>query len=728
MRPRVLPLLFLVLIAMLAPPAHAAVADPSVGPRWIDATLDLAQPDIQTIDIVGGFSVHKHDIEGRTYTATEMSSSYQGLTNLGAGIGEEFISSLEGKVRTSFTSTLTSTFPQSTVTVGAVSVDRSSLKATRVDDFTPPIRIAVAAHIVRSNADLGLGTLTKDGVAAAFAAGARVTTSVTFSADAGYKTTFTIHAPSSPAGLVLSSVTGATRATDQKSAAFTIDAAASSVSLPRTVDLELKDGAAAPPSAEDIQNTIDITLGEVKANATTLSITTKVASEIRALDLPKRFPASLPTNVELGAVNADALRGLRGAGVIKDADLQKANDELLAKIKTDLTRAMGSAATVTGGLSTADLAAAPAHPYGSEPPIRFAATGTNTYALPGAHAKDLDLALAIGATVKFDINLFSGDRPSTFTIHSPPGTVFSAANGGTIAADKGSATFLVPANTQSPTGALSMRSATAPEYSAEKAELGVTVDLKDLDVTIGKATKGDFGDLLIEVNVAGDLNVVSVAKLPDNVRSQLVSPNLQLDYLSGNAVRLMLERGLVSTNDLSDIEAKLMDETTRNLGSSMGGPVKVTGGFEKSSLAPGAGTDAPITFRAHASFSKPVTGGAPTDVQAMALYTVHQSFTLPRVQGLDTTYTVILPRGLALASVDAPGATTKTGTASDGRDQFTVTPQSGTTTASVAIALTPTFVFLKFWPLVIFAVVLLVLVIGTPIAIVVVRRGKNKAK
>lgn len=356
--------------------------------------------------------------------------------------------------------------------------------------------------------------------------------------------------------------------------------------------------------------------------------------------------------------------------------------------------------------------------------------------LAGVTDEQLATVFAIGAQVRSALTLTSqAGYDTTFALHPPAvpaGLVFAGPTVGALSPD-GKTWSLAIENAAGSTSkaqavAITVKSANAPTFSAQKADLGVVIDLKDLDVSIGKAVNRDFGNLLVDVTVTGKLNVLSV---PDSFKARM-GDTVKLDFLSSDGLRLLKQSGLLSASNLTAIENELRARLADNLKNALGQSVSVTGSFDAATLDPALVAvtptgDKPVTFTAHASFTKPLSGSAPS-TQALALYTVHQSFALPKVQGLDTTYTIILPRGLALAGVDAPGATTTTGTASDGRDEFSATPNTDSTTASVAIALTPTFVFLKFWPLVIFAVVLLVLIIGTPIALVVARRGKNKAK
>src|SRR5882672_5575462 len=117
MRLRLLPLL-MILTATFAPTAAASGTDlaPS-DPQWVDATFDLAQPNLTHIDLTGDLLIHKYTIGGSTQTATQMSESYQGIADHGAGTGDPFLSSTENSISNALDATLRAAFPGATIAV-----------------------------------------------------------------------------------------------------------------------------------------------------------------------------------------------------------------------------------------------------------------------------------------------------------------------------------------------------------------------------------------------------------------------------------------------------------------------------------------------------------------------------------------------------------------------------------------------------------------------------------
>lgn len=269
----------------------------------------------------------------------------------------------------------------------------------------------------------------------------------------------------------------------------------------------------------------------------------------------------------------------------------------------------------------------------------------------------------------------------------------------------------------------------APKFTEKEIADGVTVtatvDLKDIDIELGKAINGDMGNLLGSVSIRAQMTLL---KLPPELKSALPE-NVELDYLTANTIRLLYKEGAISAAQIADLEKGFVDEARKNLANALQVPVEVKGGLAEGSITaavtdaskPGAALD----LVASADFAKPLSPPPAEGGAAIALYTQGQSFSLPRVQGYATTYTIILPKGLALTGLETNDNSHSQGTSDDGRDQFTVSPQGESSEATVQMAVTPSFVFAKFTGLVIGLVVLVLLIVGTPIALVAMRRGKK---
>ncbi|MHB8605154.1 MAG: hypothetical protein ACYDCK_07825, partial [Thermoplasmatota archaeon] len=366
-------------------------------------------------------------------------------------------------------------------------------------------------------------------------------------------------------------------------------------------------------------------------------------------------------------------------------------------------------------------------------PVLFVASANATYA--NAQATDAQLAVDLGATFPMNLTVSSPPKeattyrivlPSSVAVVAATSPTSYAANVATILVDNtgGATKMSMPLS-------FTLGPASGASFSAAVASLNVTVDMNDLQVSLGGLAKGNFGTLVADIDVKGDLHVIALtpelkAKLPKGV---------SLDFVSSDGLRALLADGKVSDTDLASAESSLKAEMEKRLTAALGSPVTVTGGFTKASLADSLVShpfsDAkPVVFEATAHVTKSLSKSAsttPATPAAIFLFQTQQTLSLPRLEGLDTLYHVILPRGIAVASATMSGGTVTTGT-SGGRDYFDASPTASSGPVTVAMAVTPTFVVLKFLWLVILLVVIIVLLIALPIVFAVRAKRRRAAR
>lgn len=718
--------LFVVLVLLLAAPfaSAAAPAAPDALPlglsRYVYGELALAQPSLTSLVITGDIYAYRYDVSGDIYDADEMGSAFNGFNKYSKSVGEGFVVQIETDVRAALQRILSSSFPGDQVASVTARVDRSSLVAGSGNPYDPPVHISVSANVTRTRASVGLGDLSDAAVDAALGAGAKLQTDLTLAAEPGYTIEYAIGAPS---GLRWESGPGVSA--NGASLVARVDNTDGTGGT-RAATGRIFDAAATPPAQEDIRSSIDVAMGELAPGGSSLPVAVTVTSEVRALDVSKRFANALPSKVVLPFVNADGIRALRASGAISGEEIASADAALLAQVRADIERAFGPGATVAGGLAAAELARPASKPYTGERPLQFLANATTEYAAAGAKNDDLDLALRIGGEADVDVTLFAANgRETAFTIRPPSIAEFTSITGGTVTANGLQATVTVPADAQRYAATIGMRGRNVPSFTAQDATIGVVVDITDIDAGVGKVFAGDLGTMLVDVTVTGELSVI---QLTESMRAGLPS-SLDLEYVSSDGIRLLIDRGHIKDADIAKLERELADQVAQKLGSALGGNVPIESSLDRATLSVSLvstplSADTPILFKATARVAKPLAGGAVQPQAAIALYTQQLPLTLPKIQGLDTVYTVIAPRGLAITGVSGDGV--ETGKAEDGRDQFTVTPSGESSQVTVSMAVTPTFVLAKFWPLVLLAVLLLVLVIGTPVALVVMKRRKGK--
>lgn len=732
--------LFVVIIALTVAfaahaPAATAAADPNpaVG-DWVVATYGMSFVSITELSLDVDIHIHKFTSSGDTFSADQIRQQYQGASVFGGrASGDAFIAELENDVKDSFSTALATAFPRAdSRTVTESRLVRSSLDATGDSDpYEPTIDFELKATIQRNRGALGLADLSDEAVDSAFDAGARFSTTLTLVADAGYDATYVIRAPD--ALRWLESSEGAISA-DGTTLTVGIANAGKAAKATATPAVTLHNPTAPRHDAEDVRTTVEIEIPSFELAGGSLPLNANVRTQLSVVAIEDRFPAAIPAAVDLPYADADGIRALHDAGAVDDAQLASGEAKLLDVVKEALAGPLGGAPVVTGGFDDASLAASAGEP------VVFAASAEGAYALDGVDA-DGDLAVVFRAgaavAVTFDVTSEPGQE-TTFVIRVPDSVVLDdPTEGGTVSADGHSASWAIDNRGGTEKLALSpsvhIRDRDAPGYDGQTATLNILVDLKDVDITVAKAAGGDFGNILIDVTVQGDLGVIEV---PDELKSQLPA-GLVLDYLSSDAIRLLYKEGLISDAQLANLESRLLEEMRTQVGAALGTNAPVTGGLDAASLAaelvstPLSG-DKPIVFRAAISASRPLMGGdaAPQGQAAVSLYTAPpMSFDLPRVQGLDTVYKVILPKGLSVTSAEADRGSVQTGK-EDGREYFVVTPteDDAPAHATVAMSVTPTFVVIKFWPVLLAAFLLLALIVGGPIVGVVVAKRRRRAR
>lgn len=741
MRPAFLPLaITLALLGASATPfasAQGFASDQTPAGQWVEAEFTMTFASLTDISLTGSLKVREFTDGGDLYTAKDIRDSFAGSNRFGKKVGDAFVTDLEATLKTQVQDVLADAFPRATTReVTTTTIDRASLSASG-GAYDPPVLVAIGATIVRPLSTLGLESYSAEAIDTVFAAGAAVTTDFTLSTQAGYVSTFTLVAP---AGRGFSDPSEGTVTADASTLTIVRDNLQGTSSLATPASVKLLDPSATPPTAEDIATDVQLALGAL--GEPTLEVTTTIDVAIHAVDAAARFGDSFPSTVELSYLSADAVRELHRTGALSDEDLASASDAIKDLVSEKLTAAFGESASLDGAFVASSLTGAASAPFDTDPPLKYAATSTNTKAIDDEKAEHADVALRIGAALALDVQLFASEtRESAFVITAPEGTVFAEGTTGDVAADGRSVRVVVPPATETaPEMQMKLRDPSAPVFVTEASQdgvlvgpngdssLSITLDIKDLDISIGKAIGGDLGNVLIDLAVQGNLGIV---KIPDDVKPQLGS-TVELDYLASDAIRLLLDEGVIEEQTILDLETDLLDRISEQLSGSLGGSFRVTGGFDRATLDPTListpiSGDEPIVFRASLSIAKPLSGGETVQRDAaIALYTAPaQTFDLPRVEGQDTSYKIILPAGLSVADLQVTGGSYETATEPDGRESFTVTPTDETAQASVSMAVTPSFVIAKFWPVLLLAVLVIFLLVGTPIAFVIMRRRKH---
>ncbi|MBI4393041.1 MAG: hypothetical protein HY556_04475 [Euryarchaeota archaeon] len=728
-------------LSVFAPTTSAAGTDPNPAvSEWIDSTYKITFTNLTRLDLDITAKVHKVRVQGTDFTADSARDQYNGISNFGGlGAGATFVTKVEDSLNATFQTALAGAFPEAaTRRVTETKLNLTSLTVSNSadplnDSYQPTIDITMKAVILQKRSALGISSISDAAIDAAFAAGARFTTNVTLYADPGHNVSYVITAP---AGLSWSSPSAGTLGSSNSTLSYAItnwDALSGSVQKPK-LGVTLLDASAATWTKEAISTSVELAIPSFKLTGEKLPLTATVKIKIGVISVKDRFPSALPTSITLDFISADALRALKATGAVKESDLTGGEATLLSTLKDSLEGPLGADVTVTGGFSDASLDGGATAPYRDTPSVVFEANAVGGYTLAAAKDKDLTGVFSIGAKIETEFTLTSdAGRVTDYKISIPSSVEFeSVTGGGSAASDGHSATWTVDnslgADEKQVKAKMKIHDKDATKFTAQKAKLGVTVDIKDLDIDIVKAVRRDFGKLLVDVDINGELGVIVV---PDEFKDKLPS-GLELEYLSSDAIRILLRDGFISQSQVDELQTKLLTEAQTRVSDAIGGNAQITGGLDEKSLASSLiatkpSGDKPIIFKAHLSIEKSLNsigGGA----AAINLMTVPLDFDLPRLQDLDTTYKVILPKGISVLDSTADGGTIEKGKTADGRDFFMVSPTGDSAQTHVTMAITESIVIAKFWPVLLAAVLVLLLIIGLPIWFIFLRKKNTKGE
>lgn len=414
-----------------------------------------------------------------------------------------------------------------------------------------------------------------------------------------------------------------------------------------------------------------------------------------------------------------------GAAVFGGQDVFLAGVEaaLKARLESTLTGVFPQAQmrldTVT--IDRSSLAAQPgvdAH----HPPVLLALTGGLVLDLDAPGFKvggesvgedAVRTALELGAVARLPYDLMAPPGWNvTFAFTLPEWVRLDAAEGGALSDDertaawgldnwRGTTALRLPA-------ALVVAGRDAPAQDAPSdAKVALVIDLAKVEgLTIPGLLRGDFGSLVVHFDarvLVGALRLEDFPALQQQVRARLPS-GLSIEGLNADGFRLAVQRGLLPPDALDEVEAYLQGLAASRTAALVPGGVALEGGFDEGALdashiSQPPDAEPPLAYHVQATFRIPLAPSGPSRMQAAAgpvLFQRELTFAVPRVEGLDTTYRIALPQGLAITDVAAEGARVERST-EGGRDVVTLTPTTDDASATFTVAVTADFVLAQFW-------------------------------
>lgn len=449
---------------------------------------------------------------------------------------------------------------------------------------------------------------------------------------------------------------------------------------------------------------------------------------------------------------ADLRQAYAAAGFLggQEAFVQAVEEALRSRLQDQLqgALAMVDIAVVSATLDTASLAPSPSSDP-LQPPVvvRFAGTAALDldalgYRVAGQAIDEqaLRTALDLGAEARlpYDLVAYPGWNV-TFAFILPAYARVSAAEGGAVGADQRSATFAVEnwrgASTLRVPAALRIAGRDAPGDAPSDTRAVLTIDLAGLEgLTLPGLLRGDLGHLLVHFDAAlmvSNLRLADFPALQAQVQDRLPDA-LAIRGLNADGFRLAVDRGLLPAEVLDDVEGYLQAMAAERTAALMPGGVALEGGFAEGTLDPALVSapldgEPPLAYRVRADLRIPL-GAQAARLNAAAgpvLFQRELTFPVPTIEGLTTTYRVMLPQGIAVSGISAEGADIERVT-EGGREVLVVTPRSTEATASFTVAVTAEFVVVQFWY--VFAWMFLLTALGVAFLLWRRRRRRRKAQ
>ena len=666
--------------------AAAVAAPPSPEPprpaRWrAEGEADLRFLSLSRLGLEGGLEAREMAVEGVGVTADGARATFA-AAGPGGGL---FVATVESSARGSFGDALAAggARPEGL----EVRVDAASLRAEAAGQ---PLRILLRATLVPAQP---LPPQDEAKALAALAAGARLTLPLALQAPPGIAMAYVLHAPD---GLAFAEAPEGALRDGGRALALRLDNAEGEADLVREVRVTLRDPAARAPEAEDLRGHVRVALGETTADGLPVALEVDVA--LRALDLDARLPGALPEGIRLPLVDADGLRGLVAAGAVPERDLLAVQAALVEAVRRDLDAALPGA-IVSGDILRDSLAADA--PPGS--PVRLHLRAFAWQPVPAEEAALARLALDLGARLALDVPLPAVPLTGvTFALQPPPGLELLRQDADALGPEGGVARVVV-------------RRPDAPRAEATDARVAVEVDVAGLEVEPSRLLSGGDPHVVLRVKATALLRAVEV---PPELRATL-DPRVDLTHLSADGLRLLRARGHLDDAALARVEREVLDAAREGLRGALGPDVQVEGGIVAQTLRQGPG---PVVVEVRASARQPVHASPAT--ASLGLHTQTLTFTLPRLEGLDTHYVLVLPEGVEIGEVRAQGGDVERARVG-GRDALLLRPEEDAMTASAVATVTHAWALANHGPLLVAVLAGLALVAEVPLAWLLLRRGRR---
>jgi len=646
----------IVMIGICLSSAHSSAADDETTvDRWIEVTYKIDFINMTTMNISATFAVH----EIINLSADDI------RTTSGEQPDSEIIKNITVMINETFNDIINTTFRNDTIDKSEpVSVVVSTITgvAPDGDKYQPPINFTKNAIITFNVTSFGFEENPKleldDVLRGVLKMGAVINKTFDLKADAGYKNTFI---------LIFLDDFKPTSMTDEDSldttVTWTVDnlkAAGLSDSISISKSFTIESRSPNPTWEESVLTSVTIDM----INFDNLRINGTV--DIKSANV-KKYNLSFPEEYikNLSFVSSDGIRMALDNGLAEQKDIEREVNNITKDVEKTLSGTFNT--TITLNFTWYNLKGYNISEMGSDPPINatfIAFNETNSTKIKPDLFGDFDAETITGvlnAGAKYSFKISAGEQNYTTKMILPKNMIFSGYPENvesSIVENRNAYSWCSSENLS-----CTLESSVAPEYNESRALLNVLVDMHDVNIF----------SMLLGVDLTADAQIyrieLSGVDMPENIT---------MKYINSDCLRLLYAKDIIKQSDIDNMTNEIKKSLEENLTNSLGGNVSISVSIDPDSLAGydinNMGDDRPVKISAEAHIRISLEQ-ASSGKQAMTISYLTRSleFSLSGMEGFNTTYKIILPKGIDVIKAEDTLGRLQHGTTGDGRTYLTVT-------------------------------------------------------
>lgn len=648
---------------VLAANSRAGDQTPSI-PRWIDTVYRIDFINMTTMNITAIFAVH----EMNDLSADDIRNAS------GGQVDSEIIKNITLTINETFNDVISTTFRDDTIGKSEpVTVDESTIIGVVPggDKYQPPINFTKNAIITFNVTSFGFeenpNLKLDDAIQGTLKMGAAIDKAFTLKASAGYKNTFIITVPED-----IKIVSNDEDDSDE-TATWPIDNL-NAINISQVYEssktLTIESRSPNPIREEEVRTNVTIDMH----NFDELYIDGTV--DIKNVSIIK-YNVSLPSNIRnLTYISSDGLRMALANDLVKWEDIENEINNITKGAEEKLSGAFNTTIKLNFTWYEPNKKDYSLSTMGSDRPVNATFIGLNeTNETEPEKIKpnifgDFDAETITGvlnAGAKYTFEIPSSDQNYTLRMIVPENIFLSnlsiAVEHNTTVENRNAYSW-----SSSETLSCTFESEIAPEYNESRASLNISIDINNMDIL----------RMLLVVDLNVDAQIYHV-----NISDVSLPKNLTLKYINADCLRLLYRKGILKQSDIDNITDEIKDAFEKNMTNVLGKNITIE--INKNTLNESLEQSYDIS---NMSDKIPVKIFASTHIElrlsditqkqqggetsaALTLYTIPIPLNLTAIKGWDTTYKLILPPELKIASVEDKLGKAKKYT-ENGRDVFEV--------------------------------------------------------